>query len=224
MRALLTSTVALLALASCSRPPTSTPGETGALSPVTLPGGHPTLTPLPDPEANGGHAGRAPRRISVDQLRQSILVATGQEWVSTPTVPGLKQREASLGKADFAATVSDATEPNLVFSKFLEDGARVVCKQVSTADKARPQAQRVLWPEVAGTVTDFTTLDDATIQRNLSTLAVRFWGSPFDAPELEAWTASFRRFAAGAKAANAPEQAWGAVCVAMMTDPRFITY
>jgi hypothetical protein len=219
MLRLLSAAALMAALASgCSKPPPPQTVTPGTLTPVELPADHPAMTPLPDPELNGGHAGRAPRRISVAQLKQSILVTTGRQWSQIDNLA------ASLGQADYALTVSDATEPNLVFAKFLEDGAREVCVATAAADLTRPQAERVLWPEVPGNVTDFTTLDDATIRANLSTLAVRFWGSPFDAEELASWTELFKKTAARAKAANQPRQAWGAICIAMMTDPRFITY
>lgn len=202
---------------ACTKP-TASPETPGTLTPVAVPVDHPTLTPLPDPEANGGHAGRAPRRISVPQLKDSIQTVTGRQWSQIDNLA------SSLGQADYAITVSDSTEPNLVFAKFLDDGAREVCLATARDDLTKPQAQRVLWPEVAGTSTDFTTLDDATIAKNLATLSVRFWGSPFEASELPAWTETFKKVAARAKTANKPEQAWGAICVAMMTDPRFITY
>ena len=209
---------AFMFLAACSKGPTSTTDQPGTLTPVPLPSDHPTLTPLPDPEANGGHAGRAPRRISVPQLKASILTVTGKQWSQIDNLA------SSLGQADYALTVSDATEPNLVFAKFLDDGAREVCLNVARDDLARAQDQRVLWPDVPGTGRDFTVLDDATIAKNLGTLSVRFWGSPLDDAELLDWTATFKKLAARAKTINKPEQAWGSVCVAMMTDPRFITY
>ncbi len=202
----------------CSKGPTGAADAPGTLTPVTLPTDHPVLTPLPDPEANGGHAGRAPRRISVAQLKQSIVTVTGKQWSQIDNLA------ASLGQADYALTVSDSTEPNLVFAKFLDDGAREVCLNVARDDLNRAQEARVLWPEVPGTGRDFTTLDDATIAKNLATLSVRFWGSPFDADELVAWTATFKKVAARAKTTNKPEQAWGSICVGLMTDPRFITY
>lgn len=218
LRTLCTASLAVALAAGCSKPTTPGSATPGTLTPVEVPTGHPTLTPLPDPELNGGHAGRAPRRITVPQLKQSIQVTTGRQWSQIDNLA------SSLGQADYALTVSDATEPNLVFAKFLEDGAREVCLNAARDDLNRAQAQRVLWPEVPGTGRDFTVLDDATIQANLATLSVRFWGSPLDAQELATWTASFKKMAERAKAANRPEQAWGGVCVAMMTDPRFITY
>ena len=218
LRTLCTASLAVALAAGCSKPTTPGSATPGTLTPVEVPTGHPTLTPLPDPELNGGHAGRAPRRITVPQLKQSIQVTTGRQWSQIDNLA------SSLGQADYALTVSDATEPNLVFAKFLEDGAREVCLNAARDDLNRAQAQRVLWPEVPGTGRDFTVLDDATIQANLATLSVRFWGSPLDAQELATWTASFKKMAERAKAASRPEQAWGGVCVAMMTDPRFITY
>lgn len=218
MRLLIAALALSFSLAGCSKGPAATADQPGTLAPVELPTDHPVLTPLPDPEANGGHAGRAPRRISVAQLKTSIVTVTGRQWSQIDNLA------SSLGQADYALTVSDATEPNLVFAKFLDDGAREVCLAVGRDDLTRAQAARVLWPEVPGTLTDFTGLDDATIQNNLSTLSVRFWGSPLEPTELTDWTQTFKKLAARAKAINKPEQAWGSICVAMMTDPRFITY
>jgi hypothetical protein len=181
--------------------------------------GHPAVTPLPDPELNGGHTGRAPRRLSVAQLKESIAVTTQQQWSQ------LGALAASLGQADFALTVSESTEANLVFAKFLDDGAREVCLAAARADLGRPDAgARMLTPEVPTEVTDLTTLSDEVVERNLSALALRFWGSPFDGAERSRWVASFRTLAKRAIAIGKPEQAWGAICIAMMTDPRFFTY
>ena len=218
MRSLAIATLALSFSLGCSKGPAAPLNQPGSLAPVELPTDHPVLPPLPDPEMNGGHAGRAPRRISVPQLKASIFTVTGRQWTQIDNLA------ASLGQADFAITVSDATEPNLVFAKFLDDGAREVCLNAARDDLNRAQDARVLWPEVPGTGRDFTGLDDATIAKNLATLSVRFFGSPLDSTELTDWTATFKKLAARAKTINKPEQAWGSICVAMMTDPRFITY
>jgi hypothetical protein len=206
--------VALVAGCSVS---SSSPRE-ATLTDVSLPA-HPTLAPLPDPQLNDGHTGRAPRRLSVAQLEQSIITTTGKKWSK------LEARAASLGRADFAVTVSEATEANLVFAKFLEDGAREVCLAVAKEDLARTDAgARVLSAEVPGTTTDFTTLTDELVAKNLASLALRFWGSTLEDAERARWVSTFRQLAVRAKATAKPEQAWGAICVAMMTDPRFFTY
>lgn len=209
-----------LGLAACSK--SSSPAPAAAtVKPVELPDDHPAVTPLPDPEMNGGHAGRAPRRLSVSQLDQSILVTTGRAWADLPDLA------SSLGKADYALVVSDSTEANLVFAKFLEDGARKVCLATATDDLTKTAAaDRVLSPalSITGTNPDFTTVPDAEIAQNLQGLALRFWGSQLTDAELARWTASFKTFAARARATNKPAQAWAPVCVALMTDQRFITY
>lgn len=217
MRIVITAALALC-VAACSRGPAATPDAPAELMPVELPNEHPVITPLPDPEANGGHAGRAPRRISVPQLKESIVTVTGRQWSQIDNLAN------SLGQADYALVVSDSTEANLVFAKFVEDGAREVCMATARADLMLAKDKRVLWPELGDNITDFTLVNDADISKNLQTLSLRFWGSPFDAEELAAWTLTFKKVAARAATVRKPEQAWGSICIAMMTDPRFITY
>lgn len=207
--------LAALAL-SCTSKPVEKPAVDGTLEVIDV-GHHPTVK-LPDPEQNQGHVGRKPRRITVAQLRESIQVTTGRQWSQ------INALAPSLVQADFALTVSESTEANLVFAKFLEDGAREVCLAVANADLTRPAADRVLFPDVTITNRDFTMMSDDAIRTNLSYLAVRFWGQPFEAAERDAWMGTFKTIATRAKSINRPEQAWGSMCVAFMTDSRFITY
>jgi hypothetical protein len=214
----------VLIAAACNKaaPPADRPAT---LTPVDL-SNHPSLTPLPDPDLQGGHVGRAPRRITVAQLKQSILITTGRQWSQIDSLA------PSLGKADYALVNAEATEPNLVFAKFLEDGAREVCLGTAAADIANTtQSARVLSPLVSATQADFTALPDADVKANLVYLSTRFWGQALSGTELDTWLNSFKTLAAATKApvgmdtAPAPKsQAWGGICVAMMTDPRFFTY
>jgi hypothetical protein len=56
-------------------------------------------------------------------------------------------------------------------------------------------------------------------------LSTRFWGSPLQGEELTRWSAFFTKAAARAEAiTNGRDQALAAVCIAMMTDSRFLTY
>lgn len=213
----LTLFVAAFAFAACSTKTPDKPALDGTLETVEI-GNHPPMVKLPDPDQNAGHIGRKPRRITVAQLKESILVTTGRQWSQ------INALAPSLGQADFALTVSESTEANLVFAKFLEDGAREVCLATATADLAKPAADRVLFPDVTITNRDFTLMSDDAARTNLSYLATRFWGQPFAADEREAWLSTFKTIAARAKTINKPEQAWGSMCVAFMTDPRFITY
>ena len=198
------------------KPPKSKP-KPATLMPV--PEGHPETEPLPDPELSGGHVGRAPRRITVAQLKSSIQVTTGRQWSQ------IDRLAASLGQADYALVNAEATEANLVFAKFLEDGAREVCLNAAQADLDQPDAaQRVLSPRVAASIKELTKIDDAAINDNLVYLSTRFWGQPLAEPELATWRESFKRIAALAETAKKRREGWGAICIALMTDPRFLTY
>ncbi|HVE85633.1 MAG TPA: hypothetical protein VND93_22420 [Myxococcales bacterium] len=179
----------------------------------------PALPPMVDPELQGGHVGRAPRRLTVDQLDQSITVAVGRRWT------GIDQVAASLGKADFAMSVTEGADPNMVFAKFLEDGARTVCLAQAQADiAATTAATRVLARELPDNITNLTTLTQAQIKLNLSYLSTRFWGEPLQGAELDAWAALFTQLAMRAQGINRREQALAATCIALVTDPRFLTY
>ncbi|MBL8949178.1 MAG: hypothetical protein JNK82_00275 [Myxococcaceae bacterium] len=212
-----------LVAAACSKPtpPADKPAD---LTPVDM-GNHPPIVNLPDPDLQGGHVGRAPRRITVAQLKQSILITTGRQWSEIDNLA------PSLGRADYALVNAEAIEPNLVFAKFLEDGARQVCLGAAQADLSRPvAADRVLSPLV-GTATDLTTLVDDDVKKNLVYLSTRFWGQPLAGAELDTWATTFKGLAQATKTPVPPatvaaprHHAWGGICVALMTDPRFFTY
>lgn len=202
-----------MALLSCSK----TTEESGTLVPIETPSGGPTS--LPDPDQQGGHIGRAPRRITVAQLDSSIQVATGRRWAS------LDSLAPSLGRADYALVNSESAEPTLVFAKFLEDGAREVCLATAIADLAQTRASaRILAEQLPDSLTNLTTIPDSAVRSNLVYLSTRFWGQPLSGPELDSWTMLFKNAAARAQTVAKREQALAAVCIALMTDPRFITY
>ena len=211
------SLLLLMAAAACggeAPPPKPRPAE---LEP--LPDGHPSIDPLPDPELSGGHVGRAPRRITVAQLKASIEVTTGRQWSK------IDDLAASLGRADYALVNAEATEPNLVFAKFLEDGAREVCLATADADlKETDAAKRVLSPEIPADAKDLSKLDEASVRENMIYLSTRFWGQPLSGTELDTWVSAYQAIATRAEAAKKKREAWGAICIALMTDPRFTTY
>ncbi|HKP60442.1 MAG TPA: hypothetical protein VJV78_27135 [Polyangiales bacterium] len=208
----------LAAAAACGSGPAASPKPRSAeLEP--LPDDHPSIEPLPDPELSGGHVGRAPRRITVAQLKTSISVTTGRQWSK------IDDLSASLGRADYALVNAEATEPNLVFAKFLEDGAREVCLATADADlKETDASKRVLSPEVPADAKDLSKLDDPSVRRNMVYLSTRFWGQPLAGSELDTWVSAYKGIATRAEAAKKKREAWAAICIALMTDPRFTTY
>jgi hypothetical protein len=225
--------LALIALASaCSKSEEKVlpPPMDGQLDPVPNP--HGTVTPLPDPEVQAGSVGRAPRRITVAQLDESIRTTVGRAWVCPVGAPAtcvdLADVAPSLGKADFANVSTENIEPNLVFAKFLEDGARDVCMAQATSELtvADPNA-RVLSrtvPTLAGTAGNLTQLSDAQVTELLTYLSTRFWGAPLSSEELPKWKNFFTQAAARAETIKKRDQAFAAMCIAMMTDSRFLTY
>jgi len=184
-----------------------------------LPAGHPPLAPMVDPDLQGGHVGRAPRRLTVDQLDRSITTAVGRRWT------GIDAVAATLGKPDYAMSVTEAIDPTLVFAKFLEDGAREVCVAQAQADiAATTAANRILANGLPDNINNLTTLTPAQIKANLTYLSLRFWGEPLQGAELDAWAALFTQLAARAQSINKRDQAFSATCIALITDPRFMSY
>jgi hypothetical protein len=216
MRALpLLAALSALALSAACSKTVDAPAE---LIPSQPTGGTPIM--LPDPDLQNGHVGRAPRRITVAQLKASIQVTTGRQWSQ---IDNLAQ---SLGQADYALVNSENTEPNLVFAKFLEDGAREVCINTARADLAAGMtpATRVLARELPQDLSNLNALSEAAVRANLEYLSLRFWGQPLRGAELDAWTGFFKQAAARAQTIARREQAFAATCIALMTDPRFLTY
>ncbi len=212
--------LALLALApACNRSPEATPKPPVEATLDPVPNPHGDMPHLPDPELQDGRVGRAPRRITVAQLDASIQMAVGREWEQ------LDDLAPSLGRADYAAVVSENIEPNLVFAKFLEDGSRTVCLAQARAELtvADPSA-RVLSRTLPGPVGNLKLLTDAQVRELLVYLSTRFWGAPLQGEELTKWAGFFTQAAARAETLQKREQAFAVLCIAMMTDSRFLTY
>ncbi|MHA7628084.1 hypothetical protein [Corallococcus sp. M7] len=216
---------ALLALATgCTQGSVDVPAKPvpldAQLDPVPNPHGNTDqIDPLPDPEAQGGSVGRAPRRLTVAQLKESIRIAVGMEWDE------LESRAQSLGRADYALITSENTEPNLVFARFLDDGARKVCIAQAQKDIAQTDVSlRTLGRTLPTPMSDLTKLTDAQVNETLVYLSTRFWGAPLAGEELTRYATFFRKAAARAETLKKRDQALAVVCIAMLTDSRFITY
>lgn len=251
----ISSMTAALVLVSCGGPSQlpaarETPARVSAVAapPASaLPAEHPAV-PVGDPVSSDDRVGRAPRRVNVEQLRASLLAATGFTWVASrrvfdpdspsgfsqlPDADMLEALAATLGRPDYVTSTSESIEPAVTFAKLAGDAARSACRAAVNADvegKAPP-------PRILRHATAHDTLasNRAAVEKNLSYMALRFWGrviAPGDA-ELaplvmlfeRASTASAGVDANGAKrAASTSVDGWRAVCIAMATDPQFLTY
>ncbi|WIG95046.1 hypothetical protein [Myxococcus sp. SDU36] len=213
-------TAALLALATgCTKDDTQS--ADGIIEPIPNPHQPGDFTPLPDPEVQDGSVGRAPRRLTVAQLDAAIVGAVGQRWSE------LDSRATSMGRADYALVVSENTEPNLVFAKFLEDGARKVCLSQASAElRMTDPAARSMGRLLPEKWDDLTKLTDAEVRAQLVYMSTRFWGAPLAGEELTKWTSFFTQAAARVQtlASSKRHETLAVVCIAMLTDPRFITY
>lgn len=219
-------TAALLALsAGCNKSSEEKAGPTldGQLEPVANPHQPGDFEHLPDPDAQGGSVGRAPRRLTVTQLDAAILEAVGRRWVNGND--GIDARATSLGRADFALVSSENTEPNLVFAKFLEDGARFVCIAQAADEVKQPDAsKRTLSRTLPPVWDDLRKLSDAQVREFLVYNSLRFWGAPLEGDELTKWTTFFTQAAARGETAKRRSDVLAVMCIAMLTDARFITY
>jgi hypothetical protein len=231
----------------------TTPGRAALVRAAPpLPEGHPAL-PVGEPASNNDHIGRAARRLSVEKLRASLLAATGFTWVasrrvSDPDAPGgttavpdadmLEALAATLGRPDYITSTSESIEPAVTFAKLAGDAARSACRASVSADVAAGDAgdaRRIL--RFVGPADTLASNADG-VRENLAYLALRFWGRSIAKGSAElgplvtlferASTAPAGKDKGGAARAvevkATPADGWRAVCIAMATDPQFLTY
>ncbi len=241
-----------LTLVACGATPVprakESPGKAVDVQAATsMPDGHPDV-PVGDPASNNDRVGRAARRLNVEQLRASLLAATGFTWVASrrvsdpdsptgfsqlPDADMLEAFAATLGRPDYVTSTSESIEPAVTFAKLASDAARVACRTAVKADvEGKSPPPRIL--RHAG-ATDTRASNESAIRKNLGYLALRFWGrhvAPEDPQLLPLLTLFDKASTAAAgvdtngtkRVAASPADGWRAVCIAMATDPQFLTY
>lgn len=229
------------------RPDTATPGSAMPVDPGATPATTTPASPLSDPAMNDGHVGRAPRRLSVRQLRAALLSAIGVTWVQPrrilsadypsgyyddPSADMLALLSTTLGQPDFNLYTSENVDPGAVFSKLVGDAARKACRDGVNADvdAGRDRSQRILVRYASET--DTLASAEGAVRANLAYLVLRFWARSV-APTDPAVTDLLAVFGAASTApadpsaslpAGTPVDGWRAVCVALVTDSQFLTY
>ena len=209
----------------------------------------PGMTPDPEMPTTGS---RTARRLSAPQLRTALIGATGFEYVGRarvvdPSAPqGTVVRDdaplfqvygATLGNPDYNYVTQAALEPSITFAKLAEDGVRYACGQAAeteVAQGAHPSGRPHLLFEAEGT--ESLPAGEAAIRANIAHLALRFWGHRQSASDDET-AALLPLYEAGFTSWMPPETdppadesraraAAGcrAVCIGMLSDPRFLTY
>jgi hypothetical protein len=126
-------------------------------------------------------------------------------------VDQLEALSRTLGKPDFVEITTEDLEPSALFQKFLDDAARSVCAKVVDRDVGRPPAMRLL------------AKPSETDEQTLVRLLLRFHGRWVEAgaAELESWQWLVQ---SATHVTGSPEEAWRAVCVALITHPDFYSY
>lgn len=224
---------------------TVTPGSAMPVDPGATPGGATGGLPLSDPAMTDGHVGRAPRRLNVNQLRAALENAIGVSWRQRATILSADYVSGSyidenadmlallartLGQPDYNTSTQESIDPTAVFSKLVADGVRKACRDGLALDAARPRGERILVRHAE--IGDTATSNPTGVRQNIAYLALRFWARPLQ-PNDAAVTALFDLFRTASTApavpaeslpAGTPVDGWRAVCIALATDPQFLTY
>ena len=170
--------------------------------------------------------GRAPRRLTVEQLARSIPVITGglawEEDFGEGPVDMLQLLSGTLGAPDYLLVTEESLEPSLIIAKFMTDAAHRVCARWIERDKTLPAAQRTLIVH-----DDWASMDAEDVEASLAQLHVRFFSRPIGPDEvhvLAPWETLFFAAADAAPAGVAADDGWFAVCIGMMTSPETVLY
>jgi hypothetical protein len=178
-------------------------------------------------------AGRAPKRLGVDQLRASLVAATGFGWTEFRRISdadqlyGYADRDAdvldllapTLGRPDYRTSTTETTDPSITFTKAAGDAARSACKRAVFMETQRGSPP-ILFKYVKPA--DTLQSNPGAVRKNLAYLVLRFWGRtvPETSPEVAPLESLFDR----AAHLGQPADGWRAVCIALATDPQFLTY
>jgi len=158
--------------------------------------------------------GQMPRRLEVDQLRQSIpRLFAGIQWLDVSGNSMWDRLSRTLGEADYREVTEDNVEPTPLFAKFMDDMASQVCRKAIDHDARQANAEQRLLIRYLG---------DA--DRNLRWLQLKLHGR-ISPPQGDESLASYRRLADDILARTGQaETAWLGVCIAMLTAPEFLAY
>jgi len=142
--------------------------------------------------------GKATRRLTVDQLRDSMPALFGVTWegqVRGQNVNLFDALSRTLGEADYLQVTAPNVDASPLFAKFMDDMAGVVCARALQADANRPAAERRVIPHAQD------------VNRNLRFLRLKLHA-------IHVILADTQNVG----------QAWLGVCVAMITAPEFMAY
>ena len=209
----LTALVGLAGITACQPQPTLTdlPSEFGEPSEVDL----------------GTGPARALRRMDIDQLDESIFVATGLRW-EVGTTNQFTRFRSTLGVPNFSTSTHEDLDVSPLFLKFVDDAARSVCTRLLDQETAMGATGRVFL--VHADAASRLPADQAAIDQNLRMLLARFHGRVIEpgsdelTPWRGLWSSSLALTRDATSGAEDGETAWRTVCVAVTAPPEIYTY
>jgi hypothetical protein len=193
----------------------------------------PSLTEVPtefggeNPIDLGTGPARALRRMDVDQLDESIFVATGLHW-EIGTTNQFTRFRSTLGVPNFATSTHEDLDVSPLFLKFVDDAARSVCTRLLDQETAMGATTHVFL--VHADTASRLPADQAEIDQNLAMLLTRFHGRVIEpgsdelTPWRSLWSSSLALTRDAMTGAEDGETAWRTVCVALIDHPDFYTY
>jgi hypothetical protein len=227
------ATVFAFALCGCEGKSRSTMSLNQAPE-TQLPSNHPQSTVEQTPPEVATTSGRAPRRVSIEQLRASFPVVFGNDlggapitWTNEYGENGFSAYAGTLGEPDYADTTDENLDPSPLYVKFMDDAARNACGKALEADYGRTDpASRVIIRHAG--LNDLVTTSaqaKAAIEKNLRYLRLRFHGIKVAATEDQPIATLRDLFTQSAQAnAGSAKEGWRAVCVALTVAPEFHLY
>lgn len=170
---------------------------------------------------------RALRRMDIDQLDESIFVATGLHW-EVGTTNQFTRFRSTLGVPNFATSTHEDLDVSPLFLKFVDDAARSVCTRLLDQETAMGATSHVFL--VHADAASRLPADQARIDQNLAMLLTRFHGRIVEpgsdelTPWRSLWSSSLALTRDAMTGAEDGETAWRTVCVALIDHPDFYTY
>lgn len=156
--------------------------------------------------------GKFARRISVEQLRNSIpALFDGITWtVGRNNANAFDALSRTLGEPDYVAVFNENRDPSPLFAKYMDDMAGDVCGKAIERDQTGSGAKLVMV--------------QSDVDANLHHLRLKLHGIWVPDGSMEGLGDLRRLHDDIYGATNDPAQAWFGVCVAMLTAPELMAY
>ncbi|MBL8953055.1 MAG: hypothetical protein JNK82_19920 [Myxococcaceae bacterium] len=178
--------------------------------------------------------GRRSRRLSVQQLEQTIITLTGDTWAVGPANPPIEVvpfLRTVLGQPDYLSEFRESLDIGPTFTKFMDNWASEVCASMVVRDLTQPNpalrrfVMRI--PPASDAGTDNAAVR-AAVEQNLRDAKLHLHGelvSPAETAAIEPYVEVWQQLYLRNLADPYPDAwAWAGVCTLMLTDPEFVTY